>query len=100
MVLGLILDGDLPEPVIHHHIRDGERFVAEVDLAYPQWKIAIECDGSVHLDANVRERDLARQNDLVLVGWTVLRFSWDRVRARPELVLSEIRAAIAAAQGR
>ncbi len=96
-VLGLIVEAGLPEPTIHHWVHDGDRFVAEVDLAYPQWRIAIECDGAVHLAADVHERDLARQNDLVLVGWTVLRFSWDRVRARPDLVVAEIRAAISAA---
>jgi predicted transcriptional regulator of viral defense system len=98
LVLGLITGAGLPEPTLHHKVFDGGRFVAEVDLGYPQWKIAIECDGSVHLDPAVRERDLARQNDLVLAGWTILRFSYDRVRTRPDLVIAEIRAAIAAAR--
>ncbi len=97
LVLGLLHEAGLPEPALHHRIHDGSRFVAEVDLAYPQWKIAIECDGSVHLDPEVHERDLARQNDLVLLGWTVLRFSWERVRARPLAVVSEVRAAVDAA---
>lgn len=99
VVLGLLAEHDLPEPVLHHRVHDGQRFIAEVDLAYPQWRIAIECDGSIHLDPQVRERDLARQNDLVLAGWTVLRFSWDRLRARPDLIVSEVEAAIRAAQG-
>jgi very-short-patch-repair endonuclease len=74
------------------------RFVAEVDLAYPQWWIAIECDGPSHLEEEVHERDLPRQNDLVLQGWTVLRFSWRRVRDRPASVIREVRAAIDAAR--
>jgi very-short-patch-repair endonuclease len=98
LVLSLLVEAGLPEPVLHHQVHDRNRFVAEVDLAYPDWKIAIECDGSVHLDPAVRERDLARQNDLVLLGWTILRFSWDRVRQRPELVVSEVRAAVRTAQ--
>jgi very-short-patch-repair endonuclease len=98
MVLSLIREAGLPEPVVHHRVHDGDRFVAELDLSYPQWMIGIECDGSIHLDADVRERDLPRQNDLVLTGWTVLRFSWDRIRARPQLVVAEIRAAIDAAR--
>lgn len=98
LVLGLIREAGLPEPTLHHRVMHDGRFVAEVDLSYPQWRIAIECDGSIHLDPAVHERDLARQNDLVLVGWTVLRFSWDRVRARPHVVASEVRAAIEAAR--
>lgn len=98
LLLVLIAEAGLPEPVIHHRIAEGERFVAEVDLAYPQWRIAIECDGSIHLDAEVRERDLPRQNDLVLVGWTVLRFSNARILDRPDAVVREIRDAITAAR--
>jgi very-short-patch-repair endonuclease len=96
LVLGLIREAGLPEPLLHHRIYDGDRFVAEVDLAYPQWRIAIECDGAVHLLEEVRERDLPRQNDVVLTGWLVLRFSWKRVRSRPENVVREVQEAIEA----
>ena len=64
LVLALLVEHGLPEPVLHHRIFDGSRFVAEVDLAYPELRIAIELDGKVHLEPEVRERDLPRQNDL------------------------------------
>lgn len=95
LVLGLLTEAGLPEPVLHHEVHEGERFVAEIDLAYPQWKVALECDGDVHLLPEVRERDLPRQNDLVLAGWTVLRFSRDRVWSRPEAIVAETLAAVA-----
>ena len=98
LLLGLIRDAGLPEPALHHRVLDRDRFVAEVDLAYPQWRIAIECDGDVHLLPEVRARDLPRQNDVVLSGWTILRFSWERLRARPDRVVGEIRDAITAAR--
>lgn len=98
LVLSLLAEHGLPTPVLHHQVWDGERFVAEVDLAYPQLRIAIELDGAIHLEAQVRERDLPRQNDLVLLGWTVLRFSWQRFVDHPDAVLAEIRAARRAAQ--
>lgn len=94
LVLSFLAERGLPEPVLHHRVFDGDRFVAEIDLAYPDLKIAIELDGSVHLEREVRERDLPRQNDLVLLGWTVLRFSWSRFTQHPEAVLDEIRTAI------
>jgi very-short-patch-repair endonuclease len=96
LFLALVREAGLPEPVLHHRVVDGGRFVAEIDLAYPDLKIAIELDGSVHLQPEVRERDLPRQNDLVLLGWTVLRFSWKRFVDRPDLVVAEIRAALRA----
>lgn len=100
ILLALIREAGLPEPVLHYRVMDGGRFVAEVDFAYPELKIAIECDGAVHLDEDVRDRDLPRQNDLVLLGWTVLRFSYRRLRDRPDAVIAEIRAALTAAARR
>jgi len=97
LVLASLAEAGLPEPVLHHRVMDGGRFVAEVDLAFPQWRIAIELDGAVHLEPEVRERDLPRQNDLVLLGWTVLRFSWRRFADHPDRVMAEIAAAITAA---
>lgn len=94
LVLALLREHGLPEPVLHYRLVDGTRFVAEIDLAYPQLRIAIELDGSHHLEADVRERDLPRQNDLMLLGWTVLRFTWTRLVERPESIVAEVRAAI------
>lgn len=98
--LALIAEHGLPKPELHHRVTSNGRFVAEVDLAYPRWRIAIELDGSVHLLADVRERDLPRQNDLVLEGWTVLRFSWQRLADHPTSVVAEIRTALLAAGAR
>jgi very-short-patch-repair endonuclease len=100
IALAVIREHGLPEPVLHHRVLDGDRFVAEVDLAYPHLRIAIELDGAVHLDRHVRERDLPRQNDLVLLGWTVLRFTWERLQTRPDRVVAEIAAAIRSAERR
>lgn len=93
LVIALLMEHGLPEPVLHYRILDGHRFVAEVDLAYPDLKIAIELDGRIHLDPDVYERDLPRQNDLILEGWTVLRFTWRRLQERPESIVAEVRAA-------
>lgn len=98
LVLALLAEAGLPAPELHHRVEADGRFVAEVDLAYPRLRIAIELDGSVHLEDEVRERDLPRQNDLVLSGWTVLRFTWRRFRDQPERLVAEVRAALAAAQ--
>jgi very-short-patch-repair endonuclease len=98
LLLTLLVEHGLPEPLLHHRVDVGGRFVAEVDLAYPELGIAIEADGLVHLEEEVRERDLPRQNDLVLHGWTVLRFSWKRFVERPEKVVAEVRQARAAAR--
>jgi hypothetical protein len=95
LVLVLLVERGLPEPVLHHVVRDGNgRFLAEVDLAFPEHKIAIELDGGDHLDRDVFERDRPRQNELVLAGWTVLRFTWDAYRSGPDALVAAVRLAL------
>lgn len=54
---------------------EGNRYF--IDIAFPHLKLAIEIDGvEYHTGRAAVERDLARQNDLVCAGWTVLRFTW------------------------
>ncbi len=98
LFIALLLEHGLPEPVLHHRVMDGSRFVAEVDLAYVPERVALELDGAIHLDRTVRERDLPRQNDLILLGWTVLRFTWARFVQRPLAVVQEVRTALAHAR--
>lgn len=70
----------------------------EVDLALPAARVAVEVDGwAWHSDVERFRHDRRRQNELVLAGWTVLRFTWDDLTNRPDAVLSQIRTAIPAA---
>lgn len=91
LVIALLLEHGLPEPVLHHRVLAGDRFVAEVDLAYPELRLAIELDGRIHAEEEIRERDLPRQNDLILSGWTVLRFTYRRFQERPLSIVAEVR---------
>lgn len=62
-----------------------------VDFAYPDLMVAIEVDGfgtrrtPTELDAHN-----ARQNELVLLGWTVLRFSWKQVVKQPGSIAKQL----------
>ncbi|WFE23794.1 hypothetical protein O7621_11285 [Solwaraspora sp. WMMD937] len=45
----LLHDAGLPRPVPQHKVADPQgRFIGRVDLAYPQWRIAIEDGGDHH----------------------------------------------------
>ena len=70
---------------------DGATFVAEVDFAYPEIRVAIEVDGwSVHGTPEAMSADFVRQNMLLRLGWTVIRFTWAQVMREPGYVASEI----------
>ncbi len=54
-------------------VRDGNgRFVARVDLALPDLRLAIEYDGAWHGDTRQFARDRRRLNELTAAGWRVL----------------------------
>ncbi|SNQ49549.1 hypothetical protein FRACA_3410006 [Frankia canadensis] len=53
------------------------RLVARVDFAWPGARLAVEADGVGPLGLPAApHRDRARQNDLVRLGWNLLRFTW------------------------
>jgi hypothetical protein len=62
----------LPSPMLQFEIHDGNRFVARVDAAYPDRRIAIEYDSYMYHGGRRRhEVDLARRNRLEGLGWRV-----------------------------
>ncbi|MDT4936480.1 MAG: hypothetical protein QOG80_151 [Pseudonocardiales bacterium] len=70
---------------------DGD-LVAVVDVALLELKIAIEVDGMAHhIDPDRFQRDRTRQNRLIALGWTVLRFTWTDLTERPGYVIATIR---------
>lgn len=80
----------LPQPSFQHPVG---RY--EIDFAYPDLLIAIEVDGyGPHSSPRAFQSDRTRQNDLVGLGWMVLRFTWADVVRRPERVARQIADAI------
>lgn len=66
----------------HRVVLRGQEYF--VDVAFPGPRIAIEFDGyEFHSAREAFELDRRRQNELVLAGWTVLRFTWATL---PELL--------------
>jgi len=75
------------------YLVDGYR----IDLAFPAARVAVEVDGwAYHRDAERFRQERRRQNELVLAGWTILRFTWDDLTHRPTAVLTKIQTALEA----
>ena len=75
-----------PHPEPYPVCVDG-RVVARIDVAWPRWKVGVECDGyRYHSERRQLDRDTERQNRLVALGWTIIRVTWSQMRDDPAAV--------------
>lgn len=68
----LMQRGGLPAPAPQFRVTDGGRFVARVDFAWPERKVAVEYDGLWHAEPEQFARDRRRLNRLQAAGWRVV----------------------------
>lgn len=61
----------LPPSVPQYEVKVDGEFVARVDFAWPELKVAVEYDGLWHADADQLIRDRVRLNQLQAAGWYV-----------------------------
>jgi hypothetical protein len=90
----IVLAG-LPVPVVQYVVLDGRRFVARVDLAWPEWKVALEYDGHDHALEDRRGHDVDRIDELRRLGWVVITVT-SRQFARPGWIESRVHEELAA----
>lgn len=89
----LIVRQGLPVPARQYWVA-GTRY--RLDYAWPAARLAVEVDGyKDHSGVDAFRQDRERQNVLVLLGWTVLRFTWADVQRYPARVAGLIRRALA-----
>jgi len=83
----VLVKAGLPRPVTQYMVltEDG-MFVARVDLAWPEFRVIVEYDGSYHDDPRQVARDRARINALRAAGWTVLVVDRAQFARREEMV--------------
>ena len=63
------------QPVPQHEVRWAGKFVARVDLAFPEARLAVEYEGAHHFEDGQIMRDDDRYERLRAAGWTVIRLS-------------------------
>lgn len=94
-----IIDAGLPEPQTQCPVlAEGRLFSA--DLGYPQWRIAIEHEGSYHFEGGVEQarRDIERHEAMAAAGWIVLRTTAVDLR-NPRNFIARLARAIEAVSG-
>ena len=73
----LLAEAGLPTARLEFPVFNGDREVARVDLAWPEAMLAIEGDSiKHHFDHVSFQRDRTKRNELQLLGWQVLAFTW------------------------
>jgi very-short-patch-repair endonuclease len=74
-------------PVVNGRIGD-----YEVDFHWPAQELIVETDGrATHGNAIAFERDRARDLELGLAGWTVIRSTWSQLSRQPNRVTAALR---------
>jgi hypothetical protein len=62
----------LPAPVAQHRVFDRDGFIARLDFAYPELRLAIEYEGAWHGRPGQVGKDRSRLNRLFEAGWYVV----------------------------
>ena len=101
-VLAAIASGEIAARIRpQHEVATGTR-TYHVDYAIigDTSRIAVELDGfAYHGSRHAFSDDRLRQNDLLLEGWTTLRFSFDAIRRETRRCAEQLRAVLAADRG-
>jgi very-short-patch-repair endonuclease len=90
MLAAIAVEAGLRFEYQHRVEVEGHRYV--LDFAFPPQLVAVEVDGlEAHATGRALNRDLERQNRLVLAGWCLMRYTWkrlvrDRVGVRREIL--------------
>ncbi|WP_165939710.1 DUF559 domain-containing protein [Saccharopolyspora aridisoli] len=78
---------------------DGDRFVARLDLAFEEAKVAVEHDGGWHADPAQVEQDRDRRDRLRALGWAVIVVTNDRLRDHVDEAIAEVAASLGGRSG-
>jgi hypothetical protein len=87
LVLQLSDDHNLPAPIANAQIIGNM-----VDFFWPQHRLIVEADSyTYHSMPSTFERDRERDQQLMLAGYTVVRFTYQQVTRQPTTVTNRIR---------
>jgi hypothetical protein len=86
----------LPEPEITWNLMDAHGgFLAELDLAYPRWRVALEYDGRPHAEnATQFAKDADRWDAIRAAGWDHVRILKHHMRDGGDAAVRKVRDAL------
>jgi hypothetical protein len=97
----LLRRGRLPAPIFNARLYDGTALIAVVDAWWPDAGVGAEVDSrEYHYNAGDWQRTMRRHDRLVARGVLLLHFTPGQIRAQPDEVTAQIRAALTAGRER
>jgi hypothetical protein len=91
----LLVESGVPTPVTQYAITERGCFVARTDLAWPDYRVAMEYDGYAYHSAPADlARDRARLNRQAVAGWIVIHATAGRLREDLSGLVAEVLAAL------
>ena len=95
----VIVRSGLPVPEVNWVLRNSRgRAIAELDLAFPRWRVTAEYDGRVHeLDSVQFAKDGDRWDSIRAEGWQHVRIMNHHMRGSAGAAVTKVRAALTAA---
>ncbi len=86
----------MPEPELDYDVYSpAGRFLGCSELAYPEWKVAMEYESDGHLTRAQLQRDIDKYQAYAEAGWVVVRLTSAHVYIAPNEALRRVRAALA-----
>ncbi len=84
----LIVRAGFPPPETQYPIFNEYRvLIGEADMAWPDIKVAVEYEGRHHTDPDQLRKDIARMDEMMEMGWIVIRVT---ARDTPAVTLRKI----------
>jgi very-short-patch-repair endonuclease len=97
----LLRRGRVPAPIFNARLYDGAALIAVADAWWPDAGVAAEVDSrEYHYNAEDWQRTMRRHDRLVARGVLLLHFTPGQIRAQPDEVIAQIRAALTAGRER
>jgi hypothetical protein len=90
----LMVFAGLPEPQCNHPFLVGGLERYRLDLAWPEFKVALEYDGRWHDAPEQRRKDEARREEMRKAGWIIIVIRADDLYDRPDEVVVEVAGAL------
>jgi hypothetical protein len=93
----LLVDADLPEPLLNHPTRVADGRILHPDFKYPEWRTLLEYQGDLHrTDRRRWQEDVRRKRAFETAGWNVVDVTSDDVFVDSASLLARVRASIPA----